>query len=102
MTTPNAIRDLADSLAKRLTHEGKLIEAGWIGYDKLVLSPNAPQIQRDECRMAFFAGAQHLFGSIMSILEPDAEPTPADLERMSQIDAELRGFLAVFKAKHGI
>jgi hypothetical protein len=96
------IRELADSLAKRLTHEGKLIEAGWIGYDKLVLSPDASQLQRDECRLAFFAGAQHLFGSIMQILEPDAEPTPADLERMSQIHAELEGFLVMFKAKHGL
>ena len=96
------IRELADSLAKQLTHEGKLIEAGWIVYDKLVLSPNAPQIQRDECRMAFFSGAQHLFGSIMSIMEEDAEPTPADLERMSQIQAELENFLVMFKAKHGL
>jgi hypothetical protein len=96
------IRELADSLAKRLTHEGKLIEAGWIGYNHLALSKDAPQIQRDECRMAFFAGAQHLFGSMLGILEEDRDPTPADLERMSQINAELEAFLVTFKAKHGI
>jgi hypothetical protein len=96
------IRELADSLAKRLVHEGKLIEAGWIGYNHLVLSKDAPQVQRDECRMAFFAGAQHLFGSMLGILEEDRDPTPADLERMSQINAELESFLVTFKAKHGL
>lgn len=100
--TSKYLRELVDSLTKQLTHQGKLIEAGWLSYDRLVLSPDAPQIQRDECRMAFFCGAQHLFGSLMSILEPDADPTPADLERMSQIHAELEAFLATFKAKHGL
>jgi hypothetical protein len=96
------IRELADSLARRLIDEGKLIEAGWIGYEKLVMNPAAPQIQRDECRIAFFAGAQHLFGSIMQMLEPDAEPTPSDLARMNSIHAELKAFITVFSAKHGI
>jgi hypothetical protein len=102
MTTDPRIRKLADDLAKKLTDEGKLIEAGWVTYDRLVLSPEAPQIQRDECRMAFFAGAQHLFGSILGILEPGADPTAKDLERMSQIDVELRTFIAIFSAKHGL
>jgi len=93
---------LADALAKKLTDEGKLVEAGWSGYRYLVMSQTAPQIQVDECRMAFFAGAQHLLGSIMQFLDPGTEPTEKDLERMNQIDSELRAFLAVFKAKHGI
>jgi hypothetical protein len=102
MTIDPRIRKLADDLAKKLTDEGKLIEAGWVSYDRLVLSPEAPQIQRDECRLAFFAGAQHLFGSMMGILDPGAEPTAKDLDRMSQIDAELRAFIAIFLAKHGL
>jgi len=56
------------------------------------LPPNAPQIQIDECRWAFFAGAQHLFASIISIMDADAEPTANDLRRMDQIHAELQKF----------
>lgn len=102
MPDQKELKALADRLAKHLTDEGKLIEAGWTQYDKLVLSPNAPQIQRDECRLAFFAGAQHLFGSILGILDPGSEPTDKDLERMSQIHAELQAFIVVFSAKHGV
>ena len=89
-------------LHQRLTDAGKIIEAGWIGYRFNVLPPDAPAIQVEETHMAFFAGAQHLFSSIMCILEPDAEPTEKDLMRMSAISNELDSFLAQFKAKHGI
>ncbi len=102
MPKPEDVRNLVDELSKKLVDSGELIEAGWIGYRHLVMSENAPQIQIDECRMAFFAGAQHLFASIMSILEPGSEPTEKDLDRMTQIDSELKSFLAVFRAKHGV
>jgi hypothetical protein len=61
---------IATELSKKLADEGKLIEAGWVGYRMMVLPPDAPQVQIDECRMAFMAGSQHLFSSIMSILDP--------------------------------
>jgi hypothetical protein len=50
-------------------------------------------------RWVFFAGAQHLFGSIMGIMDPGEEPTDADLRRMDQIDVELKTFIAEFKKK---
>lgn len=97
------IRNLAAQLARDLTDDGKLIEAGWMTYRYLVMQAAAPQIQIDECRMAFFAGAQHLFGSILALVsEGGRDATPKDLERMSQIDAELKAFVAVFSAKHGL
>lgn len=96
------IRALADALVEKLTDEGKIIEAGWASYQYLVLSQDAPQIQKDECRLAFFSGAQHLFGSIMQMLDPGSEPTARDLNRMTQISSELEAFITVFAAKHGI
>jgi hypothetical protein len=102
MSDDPRIRKLVEELTKKCVDEGKLIEAGWIGYDKLVINPKAPQIQRDEMRMAFFAGAQHLFASMLGMLDPLTDPTPTDLERMSQIDAELRAFITIFSAKHGL
>jgi hypothetical protein len=95
-------RELVERVTKELADKGKLIEAGWVGYEKLVLPPTAPQIQIDECRTAFFAGAQHLFGSIVSMLDqsnPDKDPTTADLRKMDLIHAELQSFAATFMAK---
>jgi hypothetical protein len=45
-----------------------------------------------ELQLAFMAGADHLFSSIMNILDADAEPTDADLRRMDQIHRELEGW----------
>ena len=95
-------RKLLVDLSKRLADEGKLIEAGWISYRAVVLHPQAPAVQIEECRIAFFAGAQHLFGSIMTTLEPGSEPTENDLKRMDLINAELDRFIAEFKKKHGL
>ena len=50
---------------------------------------------------AFFAGAHHLFTSIMNVLDPgpDTEPTERDLRRMSQIHAELERYERILKAE---
>jgi hypothetical protein len=85
-----------EKLSRVLVDQGKLIEAGWIGLRAVWLHPEASQNQIDEMRQAFFAGAQHLFSSIMTVLEPDAEPTEKDLERMSLIQSELDTFIADF------
>jgi len=88
------IQRLATEISKQLADDGRLIEAGWASYRYLVLPPTAPPVQIDECRMAFMAGAQHLFSSIIVILDPgDTEPTEADLKKMDLINAELRAFV---------
>lgn len=89
-----------EALCRSLTDEGKLIEAGWVGLRIAAVPVDAPQIQIDEMRNAFFAGAQHLFSSIMTILEPDEEPTDNDMARLDLIDAELRTFGEKFMAQH--
>jgi hypothetical protein len=87
-------------LSRELTDQGKLIESGWIGLRLAVIQPDASELQLKEMRMAFFAGAQHLFSSIMTILEPGAEPTDKDLERLDLIDKELRAFIADFEVRN--
>lgn len=89
--------DLVDAVARKLADDGKLIEAGWVGLKLAAIPKDAPQVQVDEMRLAFMAGAQHLFASIMGILDPGEEPTDADLRKMDLIAAELdkvRGELA--------
>lgn len=89
-----------NEITRRLADEGLLIEAGWVGLKLVSVPENASEIQISEMRNAFFAGAQHLWGSIMTVLDPGSEETEADLKRMDLIDQELKRFIADFKAKH--
>lgn len=86
-------------LHQNLTDKGKLVEAGWIGMRIACIPLDAPDIQVNEMRMAFMAGAQHLFASIMTILDPGDEPSAKDLQRMDLIDKELRAFGETFAIK---
>jgi hypothetical protein len=97
-----ADRAYLERMTRELTDQGKLIEAGWIGLRLTAIHPKASPDLLTEMRMAFFAGAQHLFGSVMSILEPgeDIEPTENDLKRMDLIHRELETFIEEFKLKH--
>lgn len=93
--------DVLKKISVQLTDEGKLMEAGWIGLRLATGLEEAPADQLREMRMAFFAGAQHLFSSIMTIMDEDAEPTEADMRRMAFIDAELQAFAREFtEVKH--
>lgn len=95
-----ADRAFLERLSRELADQGKLIEAGWVGLRVACDLEDAPKVQLQEMRNAFFAGAQHLFYSIMTILEPDAEPTEKDLERMDLIDKELRAFINDFTIRN--
>lgn len=70
----------------------KYIERGWQRYRDLVIPADAPDVQIQECRQAYYAGAAVLMESIMATLDPGSEPTDADLERMNSIQAELDEF----------
>ena len=91
-----------NALARDLIDKGLLIEAGFAGLRaqasrvtraQRTMHPDAPPDQVREMRMAFFAGAQHVFGSIMQALDPGAEPSEADFSRMDKIAAELHAFI---------
>lgn len=89
-----------ERLSRELVDKGKLIEAGWVGLRLATIPLDASATQLEEMRNAFFAGAAHLFSSIMTIVEPDAEPTAADMARMSRIQDELDSFIQVFGLKN--
>lgn len=92
MGDKSKIDALAGDLSRQFMDEGKIISAGWATFCMYVMPKDAPAIQIQEMQKAFFAGAQHLWGSIMTGLDPDAEPTPEDERRMELIDAELQAF----------
>lgn len=68
------------------------IAKGWASYLVTVLPPDASKIQLWETRRAFYAGAQHFLMSVMRIMDPQAEPTEADLGRLEAMDQELQAF----------
>lgn len=86
-------------ITRALVDEGKLMEAGWVVYSAKFVPRIHTPAQLAEWRRCFYAGAQHLFGSIMTFLDEGPEPTHTDLDRMSQIDAELSSFVHQFKAQ---
>jgi hypothetical protein len=87
-----ADRDFLLRLQKQLADEGKLIEAGWVGFRLLVVAKDASATQLSEMKLAFFAGCEHLFTAMMGVLEEGEEPTDADLKRMDLIHTELAIF----------
>jgi hypothetical protein len=87
-----ADRQYLEMLSRKMADEGKLIEAGWVGMRLACIPDNAPAVQLAEMRFAFMAGAQHLFTSMLTILDPDDEPSEADMRKMELIDAELQAF----------
>lgn len=93
---------LAEQATHKLMDEGKIIEAGFVGFMLACFPGEQPsQIQRQEMHNAFMAGAQHLFSSIMVSLSKtgDDEPTQKDLDRMDKIAAELEAFGLVLQER---
>ena len=87
-----ADRQFLELLSRRFADEGRLIEAGWVALRIQTIPLDAPAVQLQEMRIAYMAGAQHLFSSIMTILEPGQDETEADLTRMDLIHKELEAF----------
>jgi hypothetical protein len=96
------LRAAVDEATKHLIADGKLIEAGFQSLLMVAYPGRAlmPPDQYHMLRAAFFAGAQHLMGSMMSALDPEAEPTEADLDRMGKIMAELDAFIEQYARDH--
>jgi hypothetical protein len=92
MTEEEARTAILERLSRELADKGKLIEAGFVALRLKAMAKDASDIQVREMRMAFMAGAQHLFASIMTILDPGDEPSEKDLARMSLISNELDNF----------
>jgi hypothetical protein len=70
------------------------IEAAWRGYEKLI-SPR----DKEEARLAFWAGASVLFHAMLKMLDPGDEPTDADLAKMDAINAEIEKFISTLDAE---
>lgn len=81
-----------DSFVRQAMDQGKLIEAGWRAFRIVAVPRDASNHQLDLLRQGYYHGAQHLFASIMRGLDSEADPTDADMRRMSLINDELAAF----------
>lgn len=87
-----ARREFAERLCKQAADQGRLLEVGWLVMRMSVIPHDAPETQIKEMRKAYFMGADHLFASVMTLLDPGKEPTPKDLRTMDKIWKELQEF----------
>lgn len=69
----------------------QLIEDGWMSLEKASLS-HAGAMQRRECRKFFYAGACHVFYSVLRQVSPGDDVQQVDIEMMDAIDQELQAF----------
>lgn len=70
----------------------KHVAAEWASYAERVLPKDAPPVQVQETRRAFYAGGAAILFRLLRLLESGDEPTPADLQMMDDIEAELAEF----------
>lgn len=92
---------IAAAVTKAAADDGHLIEAGFNALRSLAIAPDAPKVQVDEMRLAYMAGAQHLWASIMSVLDPGPDETPGDMHRMEKIQAELDSWKRTLELRLG-
>lgn len=87
-------------LTEELIDQGQLIAAGYAAYRSQVMPKEAGPTQVRECGLAFMAGAQHLFGSMMTILDPGEGVTADDEKRMEAIFKEMDEWTKQMAARH--
>lgn len=78
---------LEEEALKRL-----LMAEQWDSFARAVLPKDAPAVQRQEMRRAFYAGAQGILFGVIAILAPEAEPTDEDIRHMENLHQELQDF----------
>jgi hypothetical protein len=75
-----------------------LMAEQWDGFSRKVMPADAPQVQRQEMRRAFYAGAQAILHGVIAAFAPESEPTVEDLQIMADLDNELSAFAELVKA----
>ena len=80
--------------------EAMTIGEAWASYSAEVVPAGAPKVQREECKRAFYAGAQAMFQVVMETAELDSDD--ASEARLAAIEREMQDWLRLFKKREGI
>lgn len=78
------------------------IAKAWASYRQRVVPTNAGQVQVEETRRGFYAGAAAVFGSVIDQLSPGDEITDADVAVLETIQRELDEHIASFQQRGGL
>lgn len=79
-------------LSEKLADEGKLVSAGYVLCIGALENKQGKRFEDDqlkELRFMYYAGCQHIFASLVTMLEEGDETTDNDMRRMDKIFAEL-------------
>ena len=96
------LRRVASKITELLFDDSRIIQGGWLGFAQIAVPVDASAAQVSDMRMSFYGGAQHLFSSIMNVMEKGDEATENDMRRIANIAAELAAFEKAFRALHDI
>lgn len=91
MKTHPKIAELVNRLSATMADEGRLVDVGWSAY-RVVMHDGLTPYDEQALRYAFFGGAQHLFASLLGILEEGKDATRTDLKRVVLVHQELIAF----------
>jgi len=83
-----------NTMAENLVREGRLIEAGWVSLETTM--PQSSMAWRNDMRTAFFAGAQHVFESLVAA---SRNPEHNDV-KLAAIDLELKEFIIEHRLRY--
>jgi len=70
----------------------RIIQPIWEDYQRKLIPADAPLVQIQETRRAFYAGARGLLRAIEDILSPGHDPTNADVNMLQSVYLELEAF----------
>lgn len=73
------------------------IRDGWLSYRRDIIPANAPAVQVQECRRAFYAGA-HALLCIVTSLGDDSVPEDAGVDVLAALHSESQKFADDVKA----
>lgn len=84
-------KQLIEEIVKHFVDKGMLVEGGWQVLRMIKFhGPEVTPSQEKKYRLCYLSGAQHVFSSILGMLEGGTEPTGTDEARMEMIYEELK------------
>jgi len=98
--TPEQEREIAEAM-KEVADKGMLVAAGFAAFRIIALNNSIDRDKIADMHTAYMAGAEHLFTTLMSILDEGEEPTKKDTDRIELIYQELQAWRAKMVEQHG-
>lgn len=81
-----------EKLTKSLADQGLLVTAGWTACAHLLTNESTPAKTEEKLRQAYFAGAQHIFACMTTMVDDGDEITDADMHRMQLLQIEMQAW----------